>query len=50
MNFRVLERLGPRALSSHLRHFAEHLVNEFSAIPGGNHVNRVSFHFTVGLL
>ena len=43
--FRVLERLGPRALSNHLRVFADYLVFEFSSSAGGAHVNRVRFNF-----
>ena len=38
--FRVLERLGPRSLSGHLRTFADYLVYEFSTSAGGQHVNK----------
>ena len=39
--FRILERLGPRAFSSHLRTFADYLVFEFSnTSSGGQHLNR----------
>ncbi len=38
----MLERLGPRALSNHLRVFADYLVFEFSSSAGGAHVNKVS--------
>ncbi|XP_029639982.1 mediator of RNA polymerase II transcription subunit 23 [Octopus sinensis] len=33
--YKVLERLGPRSLSSHLRTFADFLVFEFSSSPSG---------------
>ncbi|XP_071507366.1 mediator of RNA polymerase II transcription subunit 23-like [Diadema antillarum] len=35
----VLERIGPRGLSSHIRTFADYLVCEFSTSAGGSHVN-----------
>ena len=39
--FRVLERLGARALSTHIRVFADFLVYEFSISVGGKHLNKV---------
>ena len=39
--FRVLERLGARALSAHVRVFADYLVYEFSTSVGGKHVSKV---------
>lgn len=39
--YRVLERVGARALSSHLRTFADFLVFEFANSVGGQHVNKV---------
>ena len=47
--YRVLELLGPRALSGHLRHFVEYLVLEFSGLAGGNLVNNVSTTGSVNL-
>ena len=41
LDYRVLERLGPRSLSAHLRAFADYLVFEFSSSAGGQHVNKV---------
>ena len=41
LSFRVLERLGARALSAHVRVFADYLVHEFSTSVGGKHVNKV---------
>ena len=38
---RVLERLGARALSAHVRVFADYLVYEFSTSVGGKHVSKV---------
>ncbi|KAK2179642.1 hypothetical protein NP493_478g01045 [Ridgeia piscesae] len=38
--YKVLERLGPRSLSGHLRTFADYLVYEFSTSAGGQHVNK----------
>lgn len=37
---RILERIGARALSAHLRKFCDCLVYEFSNSPGGHHVNK----------
>ncbi|XP_022090298.1 mediator of RNA polymerase II transcription subunit 23-like isoform X2 [Acanthaster planci] len=37
---KVIERIGPRALSSHIRTFADFLVFEFSTSAGGQHVNK----------
>lgn len=34
--YKILERIGARALSTHLRKFCEYLVNEFSASSGTN--------------
>ena len=39
--FRVLDRLGPRAMSAHLRLFTEYLVLQLSSSTGGIHVNKV---------
>ena len=39
---KVIERIGPRALSKHIRTFADFLVFEFSTSAGGQHVNKVS--------
>ncbi|KAJ8970204.1 hypothetical protein NQ314_001351 [Rhamnusium bicolor] len=36
----ILERIGARALSAHLRKFCDCLVFEFSNSPGGQHVNK----------
>ena len=42
--------MGPRALSNHLRVFADYLVYEFSSSAGGTHVNRVSlFQYNVAV-
>lgn len=41
---RVLERLGARALSAHVRVFADYLVHEFSTSVGGKHVNKCISH------
>ncbi|XP_041358001.1 mediator of RNA polymerase II transcription subunit 23-like [Gigantopelta aegis] len=38
--FKVLDRLGPRVLSSHLRTFADFLVYEFSNTQGSGNINR----------
>lgn len=38
--YKVLERLGPRSLSSHLRTFADFLVFEFSSSPSGPSLTR----------
>ncbi|XP_077861463.1 mediator of RNA polymerase II transcription subunit 23-like, partial [Saccoglossus kowalevskii] len=37
---KILERIGARALSSHVRTFADFLVYEFSTSVAGNHVNK----------
>ncbi|XP_033644723.1 mediator of RNA polymerase II transcription subunit 23-like [Asterias rubens] len=37
---KVIERIGPRALSKHIRTFADFLVFEFSTSAGGQHVNK----------
>lgn len=39
-NSRVLERLGPRALSAHVRTFADYLVHEFSTSQGSQQINK----------
>lgn len=39
--FRVLGQLGARALSAHVRVFADYLVYELSKSVGGKHVNKV---------
>ncbi|XP_020892514.2 mediator of RNA polymerase II transcription subunit 23 [Exaiptasia diaphana] len=41
---KVLERLGARALSRHIRVFADFLVYEFSTSGGGRHVNKCIQH------
>lgn len=38
--YKILERIGARALSAHLRKFCDCLVYEFSNSPGGQHVNK----------
>ena len=38
-SYRVLERLGPRALAAHVRTFADYLVFEFST-SHGSHVHK----------
>ncbi|CAH0547626.1 unnamed protein product [Brassicogethes aeneus] len=38
--YKILERIGARALSAHLRKFCDNLVYEFSNSPGGQHVNK----------
>ncbi|CAG9771045.1 unnamed protein product [Ceutorhynchus assimilis] len=38
--YKILERIGARALSAHLRKFCDCLVFEFSNSPGGQHVNK----------
>ncbi|XP_065161273.1 mediator of RNA polymerase II transcription subunit 23 [Atheta coriaria] len=38
--YKILERIGARALSAHLRKFCDSLVFEFSNSPGGQHVNK----------
>uniref|UniRef100_T1J7Z5 Mediator of RNA polymerase II transcription subunit 23 n=1 Tax=Strigamia maritima TaxID=126957 RepID=T1J7Z5_STRMM len=38
--YKVLERVGARALSAHLRTFADFLVFEFANSVGGQHVNK----------
>ncbi|XP_066272187.1 mediator of RNA polymerase II transcription subunit 23-like [Branchiostoma lanceolatum] len=37
---RIMERIGARSLTSHIRTFADFLVYEFSTSVGGQHVNR----------
>jgi hypothetical protein len=37
---RILERIGARALSAHLRKFCDYLVFEFANSGGGQHVNK----------
>jgi len=37
---RVLERLSPRAISSHLRTFADYLICEFSSSNGNQQINK----------
>lgn len=41
---KVLERLGARALSAHVRVFADYLVYEFSTSVGGKHVSKCITH------
>lgn len=41
VRFRVLGQLGARALSAHVRVFADYLVYELSKSVGGKHVNKV---------
>ncbi|GJQ71180.1 putative mediator of RNA polymerase II transcription subunit [Trypoxylus dichotomus] len=38
--YKILERIGARALSAHLRKFCDCLVFEFSVSAGGQHVNK----------
>lgn len=38
--YKILERIGARALSAHLRKFCDHLVFEFANSVGGQHVNK----------
>ncbi|XP_066249832.1 mediator of RNA polymerase II transcription subunit 23 [Euwallacea similis] len=38
--YKILERIGARALSAHLRRFCDYLVSEFTTSGGGQHVNR----------
>lgn len=38
--FRILERIGARALSAHLRKFCDYLVYEFTNSRGEQHVNK----------
>ncbi|XP_023222818.1 mediator of RNA polymerase II transcription subunit 23-like [Centruroides sculpturatus] len=38
--YKILDRIGARALSSHLRTFADFLVFEFANSVGGQHVNK----------
>ncbi|XP_044767025.1 mediator of RNA polymerase II transcription subunit 23 [Coccinella septempunctata] len=38
--YKILERIGARALSAHLRKFCDCLVYEFTNSPGGQHVNK----------
>ncbi|XP_056641984.1 mediator of RNA polymerase II transcription subunit 23 isoform X1 [Diorhabda carinulata] len=40
ISYKILERIGARALSAHLRKFCDCLVFEFSNSPGGQHVNK----------
>ncbi|XP_074643703.1 mediator of RNA polymerase II transcription subunit 23-like [Tubulanus polymorphus] len=40
IGYKVLDRLGPRALSAHLRTFADYLVFEFSTSGVGHHVTK----------
>ncbi|XP_072045774.1 mediator of RNA polymerase II transcription subunit 23-like [Amphiura filiformis] len=40
VTIKILERIGPRALASHIRTFADFLVYEFSTSAGGQHVNK----------
>ncbi|XP_064625436.1 mediator of RNA polymerase II transcription subunit 23-like [Lineus longissimus] len=40
IGYKLLDRLGPRALSAHLRTFADYLVFEFSTSNAGGHVNK----------
>lgn len=42
LSFRVLERVGARSLSAHLRTLADFLVYEFSVSAAGQHVKKVS--------
>lgn len=37
---RILERIGARALSAHLRRFCDYLVSELTASGGGHYVNK----------
>ncbi|XP_068748521.1 mediator of RNA polymerase II transcription subunit 23-like [Montipora capricornis] len=41
---KVLERLGARALSAHVRVFADYLVYELSKSVGGKHINKCIAH------
>ncbi|XP_058942997.2 mediator of RNA polymerase II transcription subunit 23 [Pocillopora verrucosa] len=41
---KVLERLGARALSAHVRVFADYLVYEFSTSAAGKHINKCIVH------
>ena len=45
VTIKILERIGPRALASHIRTFADFLVYEFSTSAGGDHVNKVEIKF-----
>ncbi|GFY44212.1 mediator of RNA polymerase II transcription subunit 23 [Trichonephila inaurata madagascariensis] len=38
--YQILDRIGARALSAHLRTFADFLVYEFAISPAGQHVNK----------
>ncbi|CAG2102015.1 unnamed protein product [Medioppia subpectinata] len=38
--YKILDRIGARALSSHMRTFADFLVYEFANLVGGQHVNK----------
>lgn len=38
--FRILERIGARALSAHLRKFCDYLVFKFAVSEEGQHVNK----------
>ncbi|GIY39674.1 mediator of RNA polymerase II transcription subunit 23 [Caerostris darwini] len=38
--YQILDRIGARALSAHLRTFADFLVFEFAISPAGQHVNK----------
>ena len=40
MSCRILERIGARALSAHLRKFCDYLVFEFANSGGGQQVNK----------
>ena len=44
VRFRVLGQLGARALSVHVRVFADYLVYELSKSVGGKHVNKVCLY------
>ncbi|XP_054154034.1 mediator of RNA polymerase II transcription subunit 23-like [Oppia nitens] len=38
--YKILDRIGARALSTHMRTFADFLVYEFANLVGGQHVNK----------
>lgn len=38
--YKILDRIGARALSSHLRTLADFLIYEFANSVGGQHVNK----------
>lgn len=40
VSYKILDKIGVRALSNHLRTFADFLVLEFANLMGGNHVNK----------